>query len=113
MTSSEAVGNVVFKEKLKAVSEKINEGVPIEKAFEESGLFDKMFVSSVATGRRSGRLPDFIERISVYYEKRIDTAIKTFLSVLEPATILLLGTIVGFIVMAIMVPLFSINQLVK
>ncbi len=113
LTSSEAVGNVVFKEKLKAVSEKINEGVPIEKAFEESGLFDKMFVSSVATGRRSGRLPDFIERISVYYEKRIDTAIKTFLSVLEPATILLLGTIVGFIVMAIMVPLFSINQLVK
>ncbi len=113
LTSSESIGNVVFRERLKGVAEKINEGMPIEKAFEESNLFDKMFVSSVATGRRSGRLPDFVERIAMYYEKRIDTAVKTFLSVLEPATILLLGTIVGFIVMAIMVPLFSINQLVR
>ena len=113
LTSSDAIGNAVFKERLKAVAEKINEGMPIEKAFEESGLFDKMFLSSVATGKRSGRLPDFVERIAGYYEKRIDTTVKTFLSVMEPATILILGTIVGLIVMAIMVPLFSINQLVK
>ena len=113
LTSSEALGNVIFKDKLKSVAEKINEGVSIEKAFEESNLFDKMFISSMATGRRSGRLPDFVRRISSYYEKKIDTTIKTFLAVLEPATILILGAIVGFIVMAIMIPLFSINQLVR
>ncbi len=113
LTSSEALGNVIFKDKLKSVAEKINEGVSIEKAFEESNLFDKMFISSMATGRRSGRLPDFVRRISTYYEKKIDTTIKTFLAVLEPATILILGAIVGFIVMAIMIPLFSINQLVR
>ena len=113
VTSSEAINNVVFKSRLKDVAEKINEGVPIERAFEESNLFEKMFVSSISTGRRSGRLPDFVERIAVYYEKKIDSTIKAFLSVLEPATILLLGAIVGFIVMAIMIPLFSINQLVR
>ncbi len=113
LTSSEAVGNVIFKDRLKNVAEKINEGIPIERAFEESNLFDKMFVSSVATGRKTGRLPDFVRRISTYYEKKIDTTIKTFLAILEPATILILGAIVGFIVMAIMIPLFSINQLVR
>ncbi len=113
LTSSEALGNVIFKDKLKNVAEKINEGMSIEKAFEESNLFDKMFISSMATGRRSGRLPDFVRRISTYYEKKIDITVRTFLAVLEPTTILLLGAIVGFIVMAIMIPLFSINQLVR
>ena len=113
ISSSETIGNVIFKEKLLKAADKINEGVAVEKAFEEAGIFDKMLISSIATGRRSGRLPDFIRRIASYYEKKIDLSIKTTLSVLEPLTILILGTVVGFIVMAIMVPLFSINQLVR
>ncbi len=113
ISSSETVGNVVFREKLLKVADKINQGMAVEKAFEEAGIFDKMLISSIATGRKSGRLPDFIRRIANYYEKKIDLNIKTTLSVLEPLTILALGTVVGFIVMAIMVPLFSINQLVR
>ncbi len=113
ISSSETIGNVIFKEKLLKAADKINEGVAVEKAFKEAGIFDKMLISSIATGRRSGRLPDFIRRIASYYEKKIDLSIKTTLSVLEPLTILILGTVVGFIVMAIMVPLFSINQLVR
>ena len=113
ISSSETIGNVIFKEKLSKVAEKVNEGVAVERAFEEAGIFDKMFISSIATGRKSGRLPDFIRRIANYYEKKIDLSVKTTLSVLEPLTILVLGTVVGFIVMAIMVPLFSINQLVR
>ena len=113
ISSSETIGNVIFKEKLLKAADKINEGVAVERAFEETGIFDKMLISSIATGRRSGRLPDFIRRIASYYEKKIDLSIKTTLSVLEPLTILILGTVVGFIVMAIMVPLFSINQLVR
>jgi len=113
ISSSQTIGNVVFREKLLEVAEKVNEGMAVEKAFEESGIFDRMLISSISTGRKSGRLPDFIRRIANYYEKKIDLSIKTMLSVLEPLTILVLGTVVGFIVMAIMVPLFSINQLVR
>ncbi len=113
ISSADAINNVVFKERLLRVAENINQGMAMEKAFEEAKIFDRMFISSIATGRKSGRLPDFIRRIANYYEKKIDLSTKTTLSVLEPLTILILGTVVGFIVMAIMVPLFSINQLIK
>ncbi len=113
ITSAFATNNIIFQKFIMEVAEDINEGGPVDKAFSKTKLFDTMFIASLSTGRRSGRLPDFIRRISKYYEKKINTTIKTTISLLEPISILLLGAIVGFIVMSIMLPLFSINQFVK
>ncbi len=111
--SAYVVKNTVFIEKAEEIADKINKGVAIDRAFKESGLFDKMFIASLATGTKSGRLPDFIRRISIYYDKKLSALLKSTISLVEPVAILTLGLIVGFIVMSIMVPLFNINQLVK
>ncbi len=113
INSSYIVRNMVFINKLQDTAQKINTGSPIDKAFKEAKLFDSMFIASLAMGTKTGRLPDFIQRISLYYDKKLSSLLKTTVALVEPVAILFLGLVVGFIVMSIMVPLFNINQLVK
>ncbi len=111
--SAYVVKNSVFIELLEEVAQKINTGVAIDTAFKETNLFDSMFIASLTMGTKTGRLPDFVERISRYYDRKLSSLLKTTVALAEPFAILLLGLVVGFIVMSIMVPLFNINQLVK
>ena len=113
LNSRMVVKNFVFRDIMESIAKKIEDGVLVDAAFREANIFDSMFIASIATGQKSGRLNDFVRRISEYYEKKISSVLKTIVSVSEPAAILFLGLIVGFIVMSIMVPLFNINQLVK
>ncbi len=112
-SSSFVVKNTIFREAMERVAEEINSGAPIEKAFKKTNIFDSMFIASLSMGQKTGRLPDFIQRIAVYYDNKLSAIIKTTISLVEPIAILTLGLIVGFIVMSIMVPLFNINQLVR
>ncbi len=111
--SAYVVKNSVFIELLENVAEQINSGVAVDRAFREINLFDSMFIASLSMGTKTGRLPDFINRISSYYDKKLSVLLKTTVALVEPAAILFLGLVVGFIVMSVMVPLFNINQLVK
>jgi len=111
--SAYVVKNSVFIDLLEEAAQKINAGIAIDTAFKETNLFDSMFIASLTMGTKTGRLPDFIERISRYYDRKLSGLLKTTVALAEPIAILLLGLVVGFIVMSIMVPLFNINQLVK
>ncbi len=112
-SSFTVVDNHLFHKQMEKAANSIENGLSIDKAFADANLFDRMFIASINTGQRSGKLPDFISRMANYYEKDIDKLLKIIVSAAEPASILFLGLIVGFIVMSIMVPLFDINQLVK
>ncbi len=112
-SSYKVVGNHLFHKRMKEAAEKLEEGMAVDKAFEETKLFDAMFIASISTGARSGKLSEFVERMAIYYEKDINKMLKLIVSTAEPASILFLGAVVGFIVMSVMVPLFDINELVK
>ena len=105
--------NGIFQHYMRELAQKIKDGAPIDKSFNETGLFDTMFITSIATGQKTGRLPEFIQRMAGYYEKRLELFLNRIVSLAEPVCILFLGLIVGFIVMSIMMPLFDINQLIK
>ena len=111
--SLSVINNVVFADEVMRVVDWIETGGALDKGFEESGLFEPIFIASIAVGQRSGELGRFLKRLSQYYEKRLGYYIDTFVSLVEPAAVLVLGSIVGFIVMAIMIPIFNINQLVR
>jgi type II secretory pathway component PulF len=110
---AKVVKNRLFHQYMETVAQKIKDGAPIDKSFRETGLFDTMFIASIATGQKTGRLPEFIQRMAIYYEKKLSLFLNRIVSLAEPVCILFLGLIVGFIVMSIIVPLFDINQLMK
>ncbi|NOZ83530.1 MAG: type II secretion system F family protein [Epsilonproteobacteria bacterium] len=112
-SSYTVISNHLFCKRMEETAENIEGGMAVDKAFEKAGFFDRMFIASINTGQRSGKLSEFIGRMADYYEKDIDKLLKIVVSAAEPAAILFLGVVVGFIVMSIMVPLFDINQLIK
>jgi type II secretory pathway component PulF len=66
----------------------------------------------VSAGEESGRLGEVLEEVSVFYSKALKDAIKTVTSMIEPIMIILMGTVVGFIAMAIILPIFKMSSLV-
>ena len=67
----------------------------------------------IAAGEESGRLGDVLEEISEYYDRVLKDAIKTFTSLLEPIMIVCMGVVVGFIAMAIILPIFKMSAVVS
>ena len=67
----------------------------------------------ISTGEDSGQLAKTLKRASLFYEEEFDKKLSRAISLLEPALILCMGLIVGFIVIAVLLPIFELNQLIK
>ncbi len=107
--SSEGVGNVVLREELDKVFEDIARGQQLGECMKKSALFPPFAVNMIAVGEQGGQLERALDKVADAYEKDVDRSVKFTTSLLEPAMILLMGSLVGFIVMAMLLPIFSIN----
>jgi general secretion pathway protein F len=91
----------------------IREGESIAEPLKRSGAFPPMVVHMVAVGERTGQLEQMLENVSRAYESDVETRVAALTSMLEPLLIVILGGVVGFIAMAILMPLIQMNQLVQ
>ncbi len=107
--STESAGNVVLEIELKKIAEEISRGQQLGESMKKSPLFPPLVVNMIHAGEQGGLLERALEKVADSYEKEVDRAVKFMTSLLEPAMILLMGSIVGFIVMAMLLPIFSIN----
>ena len=103
------LANSVYQSELKKIIDDLRNGQPLAQGLRASPYFFPFMVSLVAVGEESGRLDDTFNEIAVSYERDINEATKILLSLLEPALILVLGLIVGFIVFSVLLPIFSID----
>jgi len=91
----------------------IREGESIAEPLKRSGEFPPMDTHMIAVGERSGQLEQMLENVSRAYEADVEVKVVALTSLLEPLMIVMLGGIVGFIAMAILMPLVQMNQLVQ
>lgn len=91
----------------------IREGESIAEPLKRSGAFPPMVTHMIAVGERTGELESMLENVSRAYEADVDTRVAALTSVLEPLMIVLMGGAVGFIVLAIMMPLMQMNNMVQ
>jgi general secretion pathway protein F len=75
------------------------------------GLFPPMAVQMVTVGEETGRLGEMLLRAADTYDKRLRSRVKRLISLLEPVMILLMGLVVGFVVISMLMAIFSINEL--
>ena len=80
-------------------------------AIRKIGLFPPIVFHILATGQTSGDIEGGLINIADMYDGEVEITAKTLTSLLEPAILLLMGTVVGFIVLAILLPIFDINQI--
>lgn len=111
--TGEGIGNFYVKEAVEEIAEGVKGGRKFSECVTETGLFSELFIAAVATGEKSGNLPDLLDRVNTYYTRKTDQFTARFVSVIEPVFIMFIGLVVGFIVVSIMEPLFNINTLVK
>jgi type II secretory pathway component PulF len=111
--TAEGTGNHYVREGLEEIAESVKAGKRFSSAVAESGLFSELFNAAIATGEKSGNLADLLDRVNIYYSRKTEQFTSRFVSVIEPLFIMFIGLVVGFIVISIMEPLFSINTLVK
>jgi len=91
----------------------IRGGESIAEPLRRSGAFPPMVTHMIAIGEKSGQLEQMLENVSRAYEADVETRVQALTSLLEPMMIVLLGGVVGFIALAILMPLIQMNQLVE
>ena len=94
---------------LESIKNFVNKGDTIAGAIRRTGLFPPIIFYILSTGQASGNIEAGLIEIADMYEQEVDRLTKTLVSLLEPAILLVMGVIVGFIVLAVLLPIFEIN----
>ncbi len=110
--AGEVVINVPMREAIEEAALRVREGAAIGRSLGASRLFPPMAVHLISSGEASGELEDMLERAAANQEREVDGLIGMLLGILEPGLILLMGLLVLGIVIAILLPIFQLNQLV-
>ena len=106
-------GNRLFKKLWRSVYSSVKQGRKIAQTLEKSDLLPKAVVQMVSAGEESGKLGEVLDEVSDYYSKQLRDAIKAVTGMIEPLMIIIMGSIVGFIAMAIILPIFKMSQIVR
>lgn len=106
-TSASVTGNQVVIDGIGQVSEDIKKGASLSLLLKRVGVFPPMMVSMVGIGEESGALEEMLDKTADYYDAELDEAIQRMISVLEPAMIVVMALIVGFIVISMLLPMFD------
>jgi len=93
------------------VHDRLREGKGISKSLEETGVFPPLAVHMIGVGEETGKLDEMLIKVAETYEENVQTAVKRFVSLLEPLIIVVMGAVVFFIVMSILLAILSINEI--
>ncbi|MCX7919372.1 MAG: type II secretion system F family protein [bacterium] len=107
--SADTMTNLLVAQEIRKIRTNISEGERIAEPLRQSAIFPPMVVNMIAVGEESGHLESVLMKIANSYEADVDRSLKVFTSLLEPAVILCMACIVGFIALAMLLPVFTIN----
>ncbi len=102
--------NRVLRQAVDTAQKEVQEGGSLARSLKNSAAFPPMLAQITAAGEKSGQLEPMLFRLAETYEHQTDLAITGLLSLLEPILILIMGTVVGFVVLAILLPIFEASQ---
>jgi general secretion pathway protein F len=88
----------------------VREGEGLSAPLRRAAVFPPLLVQMAAVGERSGEMEEMLMRVAEAYEHQVDLSVTGMLSLLEPLMILFMGTVVGYIVLAILLPIFEASQ---
>jgi general secretion pathway protein F len=111
--TSQVLENLPMQEALIEAAEQVREGSNLSSALERSGYYPPLIIQLINSGENSGELEKMLEHAAVSQERELQTIIALVFGILEPALILIMGGIVLVIVLAIMLPIFELNQMIR
>lgn len=106
---SGTISNLFIRQQISGLEKAIKEGESLNVSMKKLGVFSPTFIDVITVGESSGKLGFVLESLSADYNKEVNRGIKNFMSLLEPMLILGIALIVGFIVLAMLLPIFQMD----
>jgi len=110
--TAKTVGNVVLEDALRKTQISIRGGNPMAEPLKACGLFPPMVVQMINVGEKTGAVGDMLSKVADFYDEEVDAAVETLTSMIEPIIIVVLGAVVGAILVAMYLPMFSMSETV-
>ncbi|MFH0732255.1 MAG: type II secretion system F family protein [Candidatus Omnitrophota bacterium] len=107
------MNNEIIRQDMITVRKSIIDGFSLSSSMKQVGRFPPMMINMIGVGEESGSLEDALFKTANSYDREVDREIKVFTTLLEPTIIIILGGLVGFIVIAMLLPIFQINLMVR
>ena len=107
-----ASGNIIYEEATKSIRNQVNQGTSLTTAMSSTDLFPNMVLQMTSIGEESGALDDMLNKAAEFYEEEVDNAVATLSSLMEPIIMVVLGSIIGVILVAMYLPLFNLGNVV-
>lgn len=110
---AKSAGNVVVTAGIEYAREKISEGKNMAEPLMETKVFPTMVVQMISVGEQTGALDQMLSKIADFYEEEVDVAVASLTSLLEPLLMVVVGTVVGVVLIAMYLPIFSLAGAMK
>jgi type IV pilus assembly protein PilC len=111
--TGQTAGNAMVEKAMGGVTESVKRGGTIAAPLKDVPVFPAMVVDMIAVGEETGALDTMLSKVADFYETEVDAAVKAITSILEPAMIIVVGGMVGFIVISMYLPLFKVYDQIK
>jgi type IV pilus assembly protein PilC len=108
-----ATGSTVYEKAVLVMRDDVATGQSLQLAMRQQGLFPHMVIQMVTIGEESGALDDMLSKVADFYEEEVDNAVDALSSLLEPFIMVVLGTVVGGLVVALYLPIFQLGSVVS
>lgn len=105
--TAKIMGNVHFEDALNMARDKVSKGQELSKPLEESKLFPPMVYHMTKIGEDTGSVESMYDKVAEYYEEEVEIAVSQAVAFLEPCMIIILGIIIGYVLLGILIPMFS------
>jgi type IV pilus assembly protein PilC len=106
-------GNTLYRRMWRTVHSAVKQGKKISAPLQKSNLLPKSVIQMISAGEESGKLGETLDEVSEFYTRELRDTIKSVTSMIEPLMIVVMGSVVGFIAMSIILPIFKLSQLAK
>jgi type IV pilus assembly protein PilC len=107
-----AAGNYVYAQATKQIKQEVAQGTSLTVAMQNTGVFSNMVVQMVSIGEETGALDSMLGKVADFYEQEVDDAVEALSSLMEPIIMVVLGTLIGGMVIAMYLPIFKMGQAV-
>ena len=108
-----ATGSTVYEKAVLVMRDDVATGQSLQLAMRQQGLFPHMVIQMVSIGEESGALDDMLAKVADFYEEEVDNAVDALSSLLEPMIMVILGTVIGGLVVALYLPIFQLGSVVS
>jgi type IV pilus assembly protein PilC len=111
--TGETIGNALLSSLIRSASKNVERGDSLSKALKDFSFFPKTVVQMIQVGEETGKLEEVMVRIAGFYEREMEMATRRIIILLEPIIILIMAVCVGFVVIAVLLPILGLSSIVK